>query len=168
LHMAVERGLSSTFDPAKIPVYEWKADGTAVLTHLSAFPRTPLRTPYLRRDYNGQTEEEWHLLNEPYDYNVTGIGERAIERPSSFVLHQNYPNPFNPSTSIRFDLPRQGYVRIDVTNVAGEVVELLVDDVRPAGSHLIRWNAQRHPSGVYFCRAMCDGVRAVRSMILVR
>lgn len=168
LHMAIERGLSSTLDPSKIPVYEWSADGSAVLKPITDFPRFALRTQYLRRDYNGQTEADWHLLNEPYDYTATSVAEGAPARPAAFVLHQNFPNPFNPSTSIQFDLPRAGSVRVDVLNVAGEVVDLLLDEVRPAGSHLLRWNAGRHASGIYFCRAMFGGVRVVKSMVLVR
>ena len=168
LHMAVERGLSSTFDPTKIPVYEWKSDGTATAAPLSAFARTPLRTQYLRRDYNGQTEAEWHLLNEPYDYTTTYVAGGAIEKPASFELRQNFPNPFNASTSIHFDLPRAGYVRVEVMNIAGESVDLLVDEYRPAGAHLVRWDARRQPSGVYFCRALFGGVSGVKSMVLVK
>ncbi|MBK7258422.1 MAG: DUF362 domain-containing protein [Ignavibacteriae bacterium] len=168
LHMAVERGLSVTFDPSRIPIYEWTADGSAMLTSLSGFPRTPLRTQYLLRDYDGQTEESWHLLNEPYDYTATHVAEGRIGLPGSFVLHQNFPNPFNPSTSIPFELPRAGNVRIEVMNVAGECIGILVDEYRPAGAHLIRWDASRHPSGVYFCRALFGGKSMVKSMIVVK
>lgn len=168
LHMAVERGLAATVDPARIPVYEWKADGSAALTPLASFSRTPLRTQYLRRDYNGQTEEEWHLLNEPYDYSTTAVSDAVTGRPGSFVLHQNFPNPFNPSTSIQFELPRPGHVRIEVMNVAGECVAVLLDEFRPAGAHLIRWDARQHPSGVYFCRAMFAGMADVRSMVCLK
>ena len=61
--IAKERGLSDTFNPWEIPVYEW-AGGTAVPRRLTDFPRTPLKTPYLPRE----GEPQLHLVNEPFDY----------------------------------------------------------------------------------------------------
>jgi hypothetical protein len=61
--IAKERGLSDTFNPWDVPVYEW-VDGRAAPRKLSDFPRTPLKTYYLRRD----NEPLYHLVNEPFDY----------------------------------------------------------------------------------------------------
>jgi uncharacterized protein (DUF362 family) len=61
--IAKERGLSDTFNPWEIPVYEWTDDGP-VERKLSSFPRTPLRTIYLTRE----GEPDLHLVNDPFDY----------------------------------------------------------------------------------------------------
>jgi len=61
--IAKERGLSDTFNPWEIPVYEW-AGGKAVPRRLTDFPRTPLKTPYLPKE----GEPQLHLVNEPFDY----------------------------------------------------------------------------------------------------
>jgi uncharacterized protein (DUF362 family) len=61
--IAKERGLSDTFNPWEVPVYEWTDDGP-VPRKLTDFPRTPLKTPYLPR----QGEPFLHLLDEPFDY----------------------------------------------------------------------------------------------------
>jgi uncharacterized protein (DUF362 family) len=61
--IAKERGLSDTFNPWEVPVYEW-ADGRAAGRKLSDFERTPLKTYYLRKD----GEPEYHLVDEPFDY----------------------------------------------------------------------------------------------------
>jgi len=61
--IAKERGLSDTFNPWDVPVYEW-ADGRAVGRKLSDFQRTPLKTYYLQQD----GEPLYHLVNEPFDY----------------------------------------------------------------------------------------------------
>lgn len=61
--IAKERGLSDTFNPWEIPVYEW-IDGGPAPRKLTDFPRTPLKTYYLQRD----GEPEYHLVNEPFDY----------------------------------------------------------------------------------------------------
>ena len=61
--IARERGLTDTFCPWDIPVYEW-TDAGPVTRRLPDFPRTPLRTVYLPRD----GEPPLHLLDEPFDY----------------------------------------------------------------------------------------------------
>jgi uncharacterized protein (DUF362 family) len=61
--IAKERGLSDTFNPWEVPVFEW-VDGTAVPRKLTDFPRTPLKTYYLRK----AGEPMYHLVNEPFDY----------------------------------------------------------------------------------------------------
>jgi hypothetical protein len=61
--IAKERGLSDTFNPWDVPVYEW-IDGRAVPRKLTDFTRTPLKTYYLQT----QREPTYHLVNEPFDY----------------------------------------------------------------------------------------------------
>ena len=166
-HMAVERGLAATIDPMRIPLYEWTTTPTADPRPLISFNRTPLKTSYLRRDFNGQSEDLWHLVNEPYHY--TGIpGERSATQPVDFVLRQNYPNPFNSTTAIEFSLPEKGAVRADVLSVHGEIVSVIAEGTYERGPHLIRWNANSHPSGIYFCRLRFNGMRLVRTMVLLR
>ncbi len=66
--IAKERGLTDTFNPWEIPVYEW-IDGHAVPRKLTGFPRTPLKTYYLQRD----GEPLYHLVNEPFDYDKVRV-----------------------------------------------------------------------------------------------
>ena len=66
-HIAKERGLSTVVNPRDIPVYRWDKDNPEQIS-LNELERTPLVTPYLCRDYNGQTEAQYHLVDEPFDY----------------------------------------------------------------------------------------------------
>lgn len=66
-HIAKERGLSSVVNPRDIPVYIWDKYSPEQ-TSLSNLKRFPLATSYLRRDYNGQTEPLYHLVDEPFNY----------------------------------------------------------------------------------------------------
>ena len=66
-HIARERGLTTVVNPWEIPVYLWNRYSPQPL-YLRDMKRTPLVTPYLRRDYNGQNEAEYHLVDEPLDY----------------------------------------------------------------------------------------------------
>ena len=61
--IAKERGLSDTFNPWEVPVYEWTG-GRAIPRKLTDFPRTLLKTYYLQKD----RELRYHLVNEPFDY----------------------------------------------------------------------------------------------------
>jgi endo-1,4-beta-xylanase len=74
------------------------------------------------------------------------------EIPKKFNLDQNYPNPFNPSTTIRYEIPKNAYVRIAIYDVLGKVVATLVDGVQSANRYSIEWNPSRLSSGIYFCR----------------
>ena len=62
-HIARERGLSTVVEPMDIPVYRWE-NPRPIRTPLTEFERTPLTTYYHQRDYNGQTEPRFHLVNE--------------------------------------------------------------------------------------------------------
>ena len=74
------------------------------------------------------------------------------EIPKKFNLAQNYPNPFNPSTTIRYDIPKNAYVKITIYDVLGKVVATLVDGVQSANTYSIDWSPSSLGSGVYFCR----------------
>jgi uncharacterized protein (DUF362 family) len=167
-HMAVERGMASALNPHTIPVYKWKPDGSAVRVPLTSFERTTLKTNYLPRDYDGQSEPEWHLVDEPYNYGTTDVRPPESERPEAFVVRQNYPNPFNASTSIQFVIPHGGHVRLDVWNALGEVVAVLQDGFCVEGAHMAVWNGSGQASGHYFYRLRFEGSTLTGSMVMLR
>ena len=92
--------------------------------------------------------------------------------PEQFELGANYPNPFNPSTMIPYQLPTAMQVRLEVFNLLGQRVAILVDGEQPAGFHTARWDAtdeagQAVGAGVYLYRLSGDGVQATQSMLLI-
>jgi hypothetical protein len=72
------------------------------------------------------------------------------KKPSSFALLQNYPNPFNPTTVIKYQLPVDSKVRIQVYNLLGQVVAQLEDSYKYAGVYAVEWGASKIASGIYF------------------
>lgn len=88
--------------------------------------------------------------------------------PNGFELSQNYPNPFNPSTSIRFSLPEASVVKLTVFNTAGQEIAQLANDKLNAGSYEYRFDAGKHPSGVYFYSLQADGYTETKKMMLVK
>ena len=167
-HMAKEHGLSARINPSLIPVYEWKSDGSATLTPLASFERTPLKTYYLQRNYNSGTEEYYHMCDEAYTYATDETPVLVEERPQAFVLSQNKPNPFNPSTSIQYTLPSGGQARLEVFNSTGQLVDVLVDGYRSAGSHMAVWNTSGKASGTYFYRFRFGGLTDTKKMTLLK
>jgi hypothetical protein len=164
-HIAVERGLSKYLNPHDIPLYEWRLDGSATLTPLDAFPRTPIRTLYLQK----AGEAAYHMVNEPFNYSgTTAVETRKHETPDAFVIYQNFPNPFNPSTSIQYFIPKSGNVRLEIFNVRGELVDVLVDAYLQGGDHVKVWNSAHRSSGTYFYRLLFEGFSQTKSMVLMK
>lgn len=116
---------------------------------MKSFERFELKTYYLQRNYNGQNEPLWHLVNEPCDYGPTSVEATEGGKPEVYVLGQNYPNPFNSSTIIEYRLPKDGYVTLEVFNSRGQRVDVLVRGWRRRGVHMAVWNADGRASGVY-------------------
>ena len=88
--------------------------------------------------------------------------------PSEYSLAQNYPNPFNPVTSIEYTLPEAANVKVEVYNLLGQVVEVLVDSGQEAGYHSVQWDASDVASGVYFYRLTAGYFTATKRMVLMR
>ncbi len=90
-----------------------------------------------------------------------------------FRLNQNYPNPFNPSTTIRYNLPKESRVSLKIYNVLGQEVRTLVNRREGSGEHFVVWDGRNHlrhavSSGVYLYRLEVDGKARVRKMMLIR
>ena len=101
----------------------------------------------------------------------TGIEEQA---EISFALYQNYPNPFNIETIIRYDLPAAGSVRLEIYNLLGQRVRLLVNGAQTRGEHRVKWNGKDASgkvvsSGVYLIK-LSAGEKSIllRKMLLLK
>ena len=75
-------------------------------------------------------------------------------------------------TVIRYSLPRDCQVRLEVYNILGEKVVTLVNGEQKAGYKMVRWEASAFPSGIYFCRLRVIGdrlnVEKTRKLILLK
>jgi len=103
-----------------------------------------------------------------YFNSVTGISNISGEAPSVYSLSQNFPNPFNPSTSIKFGLPKDGFVSLKIFDVTGkEIMKLLSADMK-AGSYKIDFNAADLSSGIYYYQITSGSFVETRKMILIK
>jgi len=91
----------------------------------------------------------WEITLPAASTTSTGHKDR---RPDAFELHQNHPNPFNPTTVITYQVPVSSFVTLEVFDVLGREIAILVNEEASPGVHSVTWDASRFPSGVYFCR----------------
>ncbi len=94
--------------------------------------------------------------------------EEKIETPQQFVLYQNYPNPFNPRTTIAFDLPSSGEVKLMVYDLMGREVLTLLHEFRNAGHHQVELDATSLSSGAYFYRIEYDGQQQIKRLMVIK
>jgi len=85
-----------------------------------------------------------------------------------FNLEQPHPNPFNRAVTIAYSIPGESIVSVDIYTVSGQKVEVLVNEMRPAGRHAVTWNARNMPSGVYVCMMRARGHYAVKKLLLLK
>ena len=118
----------------------------------------------------GGTSEGWGAFSDTRRFVMltTSVVDRDGVIPGSYALNQNFPNPFNPSTVIRFALPSGGVVRLEVFNMLGEGVGLLMDEYCAPGYHEARFNSGRLASGTYIYRMSVNGLVFAKSMVLLR
>lgn len=97
---------------------------------------------------------------------MPSTGNESDELPGGVALHPAHPNPFNPQTTLPFTLEQAGAVRLEVFDVLGRRVATLVDEVRPAGDHVVQWEAGGLPSGTYVSRLTAGGQVRTRLLTL--
>ena len=92
----------------------------------------------------------------------------ATAPPDDYTLAASYPNPFQSSTTIRYGLPEEAAVGLEVYDALGRHVTTLVDGVQPAGWHEAVLPARGLTAGLYVVRLRADDFAAVRRITLVR
>ena len=88
--------------------------------------------------------------------------------PETVVLKQNYPNPFNPATVIRYELTEPAYVSLEVYDVPGRRVAVLVNEFQHQGGHDVAFDASTLAGGIYLYRLTANGITLTRAMTVVK
>jgi hypothetical protein len=132
---------------------------------------TTERTVYTYNDKLNKPGTYFYRLKQiDFDGSISysDVVEVSVGSPTGFVLYQNYPNPFNPSTTIKFTLPTQSGVKLNVYNSIGQRVETIMDEQMDAGYHEIEFNAAHLTSGIYLYNMKADGFSSVKKMLLLK
>jgi predicted outer membrane repeat protein len=119
------------------------------------------------RAITGVIESSWSETRKFTTTTVTGI-DVTEGVPTEPALYQNYPNPFNPSTTIQYDLPSESHVQLEVYNLLGQRVAVLVDELREPGYHVVQFEAGNLSNGMYIYRIRAGEYMEVRKLMLLR
>ena len=98
-----------------------------------------------------------------------------VEKNDSFILNNiyNYPNPFNPITTLKYDLPDEGLVKITIYDMTGRIIKNLVANNQSSGLKSVRWNGKDNfnkpvNTGVYLYRIKTDNFTQTSKMLLLK
>lgn len=108
-------------------------------------------TGYIEQRVN---DENIWIVRADSNLNTTSIPLKIIERNSSmsdeFKLFQNYPNPFNGRTKINFNLNKSAFLRLEIFDNRGKLIQILFNNYLNKGYHELVWDSKNLSSGLYF------------------
>jgi hypothetical protein len=119
----------------------------------------------LQKDYAGNTEPKWHLVNEPYIYDTTGIAESTVIA-NEFYMKNVFPNPLKNSGTLRFYVPRFGHVSVEIVNANGQVVDVLFNRQIDRGNHTVSINSTIYSPGLYIARMQFEGKVKIQKIMV--
>ncbi|NPV12110.1 MAG: M20/M25/M40 family metallo-hydrolase [Ignavibacteria bacterium] len=130
------------------------------------------KTEPLLISYNSSGIEKQLILS-PHerillDENVSLIKLKRISLPQQLILYQNYPNPFNPTTQIKFYLPTDGLVEVNIYNLQGQLIQSLINEKLDGGFHSLQFDGSKLSSGLYFYELKFGQQRLIQKMLLVK
>ena len=101
-------------------------------------------------------ESEWSNINSF----TTVVRETRID--------PNYPNPFNSATTLRYQLSDTKDVLIDVYDITGRRVAVMVNEQQSAGVYFTRLNSANFASGTYLIRFVAGDVMNIQKMSVIK
>lgn len=100
--------------------------------------------------------------------NGDGGSDITIGSANDYKLFQNYPNPFNPTTKISYKINVEGYAVLQVYNLVGQVIKVLVSEVQAPGRYEVEFDGSELTSGVYLYKLQINGYTSVKRMTLLK
>jgi hypothetical protein len=100
---------------------------------------------------------------------ITVVDDREYKQlPENFALYQNFPNPFNSNSVIRYNLPNNEQVILEVFDLLGQKVKALVDQYQTAGTYSVTFEAGSLPSGIYFFRLKTEKAILTKKLTILK
>ncbi len=158
--------------PHELRLYPPISDGQVHICfgEIAPDPLNPIEV--ILETYNGYIELDGiYITTTALDY--TPVEPGSLTMPTAFSLAQNYPNPFNPTTEVKYNLPVDCHVKLEIYNVLGQKVAVLANGYLKAGYKTARWNGigtdgSPVSSGIYFYRLQAGSFVDVKKMVLIK
>lgn len=97
-----------------------------------------------------------------------GVGVKQISSsvPSEYKLYQNYPNPFNPTTNIKFQVPKNSFVKLELYDINGKHISTLVSEQLNSGTYEFTIDGSKLSSGTYFVKLEVSNLHLTKKIVL--
>ncbi len=105
---------------------------------------------------------------------MSGITQNGNWKKSSSII-QNNPNPFTDNTTLSFNLVKNEYVKIFITDINGKLIRTIIEGNMNIGEHQIVWdginnNGLQSDDGIYFAvmklsSGLCQTVKMIKSRV---
>ena len=89
-------------------------------------------------------------------------GEDAPHAAAALILDAPRPHPVRSAAALSFTLPAASTVRLELFDILGRRVRVLLDGPLAAGAHEVSLSAADLPAGTYVCRLTAAGATATR------
>jgi hypothetical protein len=99
---------------------------------------------------------------------VKPLAKTAAPLPTVFKLYDSYPNPFNSNCIIKFAIPKESWVKIEIFNILGQKVTTLVEESKEPGEYAVIFKANEFSSGAYFYTLNTGDFSESKSTVLVK
>jgi len=100
---------------------------------------------------------------------LAGFSEENENIPKYSSLLQNYPNPFNPTTSIKYNINKEGRVKLIIFDIIGNEVKIIVNENKQAGYYEIKFDGDKMASGVYFYQlSLNNNIIESKKLVLIK
>jgi len=113
-----------------------------------------------------------HFLSEGDSIQMANIHTNILNNnsvyPHSIKLFPAFPNPFNSSTVFKYSVNRPGFIKIDVFNIRGELIDKLGNEYIESGIHNKKWEPERIASGIYLLRFIHKETPVIQSCLYLR
>ena len=120
---------------------------------------------------DGDDSDSWAWI--AADQFQTGSAKLVATAPQPYAPITNHPNPFNSHTVIVYELPSDGWVRLEIYDRLGQKIRTLVDGLEPAGQRQVVWDASSESAadlatGTYLSRLVLSDRVYSHKLILLR
>lgn len=130
--------------------------------------------------YYHTSQDRVEHFNQPYFHELSKLAVGTIATLASPIITstsgieiafedvqlKNYPNPFRSETTIAFNQPKDGNVKISVYNYMGKEVVELCNKYFQSGDNEIKFNGSKLKAGFYIIRLESDSGFVSSSMIV--
>jgi hypothetical protein len=119
----------------------------------------------LDEDHAYQENLQYYAMLPKFDLVPVGIGENHAAE-DLMVVSQSYPNPANTQAAIQVELLQGAMLRLDISNMLGQVVMNMDKGMVNAGMHVFNIDVSGLEAGTYFYTVTAGEYQTTKKMII--